>query len=82
MAKFYQYLRESQGARAPYMGPRIVGMLRIGIGLAALVSANVHHRRALQELRAECPGLPLSTAGATAVVIMALGLIAFVVALL
>jgi putative membrane protein len=82
IAKFYQYLQESQGARAPHMGPRMVGMLMIGIGLAALVSANVQHRRALQGLRADCPGLPLSTAGATAVIILALGLIAFVVALL
>jgi putative membrane protein len=81
IAKFYHYL-QSQGGRAPHMGPRVVGMLMISIGLAALVSANVQHRRALKALGAECPGLPFSTAGATAAVIMALGLVAFVVALL
>jgi len=82
IAKFYQVLRESRGASATYMGPRMVGMLMISIGLVALVLANVQHRRALKALRAQCPGLPHSTAGATAAVIMALGLMAFVVALL
>jgi putative membrane protein len=82
IAKFYQYLQETQGARAPHMGPRTVGMLMISIGLVALVSANVQHRRALTALRAECPGLPLSTAGGTAAVIMLLGIVAFVIALL
>jgi putative membrane protein len=82
IAKFYQYLQESQGERAPHMGPRMVGMLMISIGLVALLSANVQHGRALKALRAECPGLPLSTAGATAAVIMLLGIVAFVSALL
>ncbi len=82
IAKFYQYLQESQGERAPHVGPRMVGMLMISIGLAALVLANVQHRRALAALHSECPGLPRSTAGATAVIIMLLGLIAFVGALL
>ncbi len=82
IAKFYQYLQQSGSTRAPHMGPRTVGMLMISIGLAALVLANVQHRRALKALRAECPGLPVSVAGATAVLIMLLGLIAFVAALL
>jgi putative membrane protein len=81
-AKFYQFLHENQGRDAPFMGPRGVGMVMISIGLAALVSANVQHRRAMKELHAECPGLPASTAGATAVAIMLLGIIAFAVALL
>ena len=82
IAKFYQYLQESRGERATYMGPRMVGMIMISIGLVALVSANVQHHRALRALRSECPGLPLSTAGVTAAVIMALGIVAFVIALL
>ena len=82
IAKFYQYLQETQGEGAPYMGPRMVGMIMISIGLVALVSANVQHRRALRALRSEWPGLPFSTAGVTAAVIMALGIVAFVVALL
>jgi putative membrane protein len=82
IAKFYQFLHEGRGEQAPYMGPRGVGMIMISIGLIALICANVQHRRALKALYAECPGLPVSTAGATAVVIMLLGIIAFVMALL
>ena len=82
IAKFYQYLQETQGEGAPHMGPRMVGMIMISIGLVALGSANVQHRRALRALRSECPGLPFSTAGVTAAVIMVLGIVAFVVALL
>jgi putative membrane protein len=82
IAKFYQFLHETQGREAPFMGPRGVGMVMISIGLIALASANVQHRRILKALCAECPELPVSTAGATAVVIMLLGIIAFAVALL
>ncbi len=82
IAKFYQFLHESQGRDAPFMGPRGVGMVKISIGLVALVSANVQHRRAIKTLHVECPELPVSTAGATAVVVMLLGIIAFAVALL
>lgn len=82
IAKFYRFLHETHGLKAPPLAPQAVGMLMIGIGLVALVAANLQHRRALQALRAQCPGLPESTAGAAAALIMALGLIAFVVALL
>ena len=82
IAKFYQFLHETHGLKAPPLGPRTVGMLMIAIGLVAFVAANLQHRRALQALRAQCPGLPESTAGAIAALIMALGIIAFVVALL
>jgi uncharacterized membrane protein YidH (DUF202 family) len=57
-------------------------MIMIAIGLAALVFANMQHRRTMKALDAECSGLPASTAGATAVVIMLLGIIAFAVALM
>jgi len=82
IAKFYQFLHESQGRDAPFIGARGVGMIMISIGLAALVAANMQHRRAMKALHAECTSLPASTAGATAVVIMLLGIIAFAVALM
>jgi putative membrane protein len=82
IAKFFQYLYQTQGPGAPHMGPRTVGMVMITIGLVGLALANVQHRRALAALRSECPGLPRSTAGITAWVIMALGIVAFVTALL
>ena len=82
IAKFFQYLHESQGTKAPPMGPRTVGMLMIAIGLVSLAIANVQHRRVVKTLGAECPGLPSSTAGATAAVIMVMGILAFINALL
>ncbi len=78
IAKFFQYLHEQQGERAPYFGGFTVGMLMIAIGLVGLLLANVQHRRALRTLREECPGLPFSVAGTMAVVIMVLGVVAFV----
>ncbi len=81
IAKFFQYLHEQQGERPPYFGGFTVGMLMIAIGLVGLLLANVQHRRAVKALREECPGLPLSVAGAMAVLIMVLGILAFVGAL-
>ncbi len=82
IAKFYQVLHETQGDKAPVFGPRAVGMTMIAIGLVALAVADVRHRHAMKGLHAECPGLPHSSAGPTAWLIMVLGVLAFVVTLL
>ena len=82
IAKFFQYLHETQGQGAPPLGARTVGITMIVVGLVSMVAADVQHRKAMVALRAECPGLPLSTAGAMAAVIMLLGVVAFVGALL
>lgn len=82
IAKFFQYLQGQQGERAPFLGGDTVGMIMIAIGLVGLLLANVQHRRALKALREECPGLPISVAGAMAVLIMVLGILAFVGALI
>lgn len=82
IAKFYQFLHETQGDEAPHFGPRTVGMLMISIGLVALLLANVRHRDALKALRAQSPDIPTSTAGPTAVLIMLLGVVAFIFALI
>ncbi len=81
IAKFFQYLHEQAGERAPYFGGFTVGMIMIGVGLVGLILANVQHRRAVKALREECPSLPTSVAGAMAVLIMVLGILAFVGAL-
>ena len=81
IAKFFQYLSEIQDSHGPYMGPRTVGMIMIAIALVGLALASVQHRRALQALRSECPGLPRSTTGGVAWAIMALGVVSFMVAL-
>ena len=82
IAKFFQYLHDQQGERAPLLGGFTVGMVMIAIGLVGLLLANVQHRRALKALREECPELPISVAGAMAVAIMVLGCLAFVGALI
>jgi len=81
IAKFFQYLHDQQGQPAPLFGGFTVGMLMIAIGLVGLLLANVQHRRAVKALREECPDLPISAAGTMAVVIMVLGILAFVGAL-
>lgn len=82
IAKFFQFLHDQRGEGAPIFGAFTVGMLMIAIGLVGLLAANVLHRRALNALREECPDLPFSVAGAMAVVIMVLGIVAFVGALI
>jgi putative membrane protein len=82
IAKFFQYLHEQRGARAPLLGSAGVGMFMIAIGLVTLVIASVQHRRALQGLHEQCPGLPGSPAHVAAVLIAALGILALVGAML
>lgn len=81
IAKFFQYLHESQGIDPLLLGPQTLGMVMIFVGLASLVAANIQQRRALVALRAEWPDMPHSIAGATATVIMVLGVLAFISAL-
>ena len=82
IAKFFQYLHEQAGRKSPLFGASTVGMVMIAVGLISLVLANVQHRRAMKALRADCPDLPRSVAGATAVLIMGLGILAFMGAML
>ena len=82
IAKFFQYIQQNQGDEGPVFGPKTVGMIMIAIGLVSLALANGQHYRAMRSLRKECPGLPSSTAGMTAVIVMMLGIIAFLGALL
>jgi len=39
IAKVFEYLHEKEGARAPLLGPRAVGIIMIATGLVALVPA-------------------------------------------
>lgn len=81
IAKFFQYLHAQQPQQAPALGPFAVGMTMITVALVGLAVANLQHRQATSVLRRECPELPRSAAGAMAVLIMALGVLAFVGAL-
>ena len=44
------------------LGPHNLALLMIGIGLAALVIATLEHRRDLNALKADDPGIPRSLA--------------------
>ena len=76
IAKFFQYLRETQHEQAPLASPRGVGILMIAIGLVALALADLQHRGALRVLREQCPDVPGSPAGVTAALIAVLGILA------
>ena len=84
IARLEERLASLERAEAETREQLQVTRLQLGVAsaLVALTLANVQHRRALEALRSECPGLPRSTAGITAWVIMALGIVAFVTALL
>ena len=81
IAKFFLFLNEKDAEHAPLLGARTVGMLMITIGIAALVVADLQHRRTMKSLREQCPGLPFSLAGMTGVLIAALGVLALLGAL-
>ena len=82
IAKFFEYLREKLGEKAPPMGPRTVGILMITIGLVGLTLAGLQHRRAMKILRERCPDLPVSLAGVMAGLLSLFGTLALIGAFL
>lgn len=83
IAKFFELLREKQGAHATLLDPPTVGILMIVIGLVALALSSVQQARAVKALRQQCPSLPaVSVAGVTAAAIWLLGVLALLGAIL
>jgi putative membrane protein len=82
IAKFFQYLREKEGATATMLSPRVIGLIMITIGLVGLILANWQERGALKALRERCPELPRSISSVMATLIMLVGLLALIGALL
>ena len=78
IAKFFEYLHEKLGEKAPLMGPRTVGILMVSIGLGSLTFAIWQHRQAMKWLREQCPDLPVSLAGVTAGLLALLGVLALI----
>lgn len=60
------------------IGPREFGLVLIGIGLLALLLGTFEHRRDLQAMRKDYPGMPRSGTQLIALLIATLGLLAFV----
>jgi putative membrane protein len=60
------------------IGPREFGLVLIGIGLLSLLLGTFEHRRDLNAIRKEYPGMPRSGTQLIAVLIATLGMLAFV----
>jgi putative membrane protein len=75
--KFFQYLRESQGAPTTgAIGPREFGGLMIAIGITSLILATIGHRRSMRALRDEYGALiPYSLSTVVAGLIGILGVL-------
>ena len=83
LQKLFQDQKASGPAtRGRLLGPHNLALLMIGIGLVALVIATLEHRRDLNALKAEYPGIPRSLARVLAALVSILGILAFVSALL
>jgi putative membrane protein len=82
--KFFQYLREGaqESPVAHALNPRRFGMSMIVVGLFMLVVATVQHRRDLKALDARYGKGPRSLASIVAVLVGALGVLAFLGVLL
>ena len=78
IAKIFEYLREKEGPRATLLGPRVVGIIMIAMGLVALALATMQHRRASKRLHERCPDLPRSLAGVMAAFFALLGILALI----
>ena len=76
--EFFSLLHETRPEHAPLLRARTVGVLMIAMGVGALILADIQHRRALKVLRNQCPGLPVSLAGLTAMLLTLLGVLALV----
>ena len=82
IAKVFEYLRQKEGERATLLGPRVIGMIMIAIGLVALALATMQHRQASKALHERCPDLPRSLAGVMAAFFALLGVLALFSAIL
>jgi putative membrane protein len=82
--KFFEYLKESEKASAAAhpLNPRLFGMVMIVLGIFMLVIASIQHRRDLRALTAHYGKGPTSLANVVAVLVGALGILAFVGVLL
>jgi putative membrane protein len=82
MAKYFEYQKEKMGVQALVLHPHSVGILMISIGLVSLALGSIEHALAVKALRRECPGLPRSLAGVTAILLALLGIVALVASFL
>ncbi len=77
--KFFDYIREQGGGKPGerLLGPRLFAGVMICIGLVSLLFATLQHWRSLKALREEYGDVPYSEALLLAVLISAMGILAF-----
>jgi len=77
--KFFQYLRENDGAAQQdrLLDPHKFALLMIGIGLVTLVAATVQHRLSMKVMRKHFPKVSYSLAAVVAAFVSLFGIIAF-----
>ena len=77
--KFFQIELQGKVGTRQLIGPRGFGLTMISLGLLSILLGTIEHRRAMKEMRAECPDMPRSTAGMLAALMAGLGIMALFV---
>ncbi len=77
--KFFQIELQGKVGTGQLIGPRGFGLTMISLGLLSILLGTIEHRRAMKEMRAECPDMPRSTAGMLAALMAGLGIMALFV---
>jgi putative membrane protein len=83
--KFFQIELEQSGvhvARRQFFGARGFALMLVGAGLLSLIVGSVEHRKNIQPLIIENPGMPRSRIGLLALLVGIVGILAFVTAIL
>jgi putative membrane protein len=80
--KFFQFEVAQHVQKTHIIGPKHFGMAMIVLGLVSLLFAWIEYHRDNRALRADYPGLPSSSIGIVAGLVMALGGVLFVITLL
>ena len=73
LSNVFAALHAKDEGEPPFLTARAVGTLMIAIGLFSLAMGAYENRRAMNELRRECPGLPRSMATILSAVLAILG---------
>lgn len=76
--KFFQYLSSTNELNRNIVGPWLLGMLMIVLGIVALPLASLQHRQEMMALQAAAGPLPRSIAWYMATLIAVLGVVALV----
>ena len=74
--KFFQLEMSGKHFGPELIGPRGFALVLIGIGLLALLLGTIEHRRDLNAMREEYPGMPRSSTVRVATLIAVLGVLA------